>query len=408
MLWKIYENCGIMDSKILKTIELKKGKEVNLYRKHPWLFSGAIFGAVNLFEDGELVYVQDSKKQRLGFGHFHHGSIAVKLLAFGIADYDLKFWEERLRNAFEARKLLMFKSQNTNCFRWIHGEGDMLPGLIIDIYDKTIVIQCHTIGMHKQIQEIILAIQQIFEAQDICIVDKSKDSLPTQYANSIQNSVVHGNLIELDCIEHGFRFEIDVLGGQKTGFFLDQRENRKLLSKYAESKIILNAYCYNGGFSIYALGAGAKHVSSVDVSKKALEGLKQNLRINNMQDAPHDSICADVHQFLDQMESELYDIIILDPPAFAKSIAKRHTAVQAYKRINIQAIKKIKKHGLLFSFSCSQVVSEELFYNTLVSAGIESGRNIRVLNKLSQGPDHPVNLFHPEGAYLKGLVLYVE
>ena len=397
-----------MESKIVKTLELIKGKEINLFRRHPWVFSGALLEIPVQLEDGELVYVSDNKKQRLGFGHFHRGSIAIKMLYFGIADYKDEFWMNRMKDAFDLRMQFQFDENNTNCFRWIHGEGDQLPGLIVDMFDGIVVIQCHTIGMHKQIEQIAEGIKSIYSTKLMCIIDKSKESLPADYGATIQNKILFGNYDEAICMENGFRFIVDCLTGQKTGFFLDQRENRKLLSHYAKGKTVLNAFSYSGGFSIYALGNGAKQVRSVDVSKKALELLDQNLSLNNFATFPHENSCADVNDYLKNMDSDYFDLIILDPPAFAKSISKRHAAVQAYKRINLLAMKKIKKNGLLFTFSCSQVVDEQLFYNTIVSAGIESGRSIRVLHKLSQGPDHLVSLFHVEGSYLKGLVLLVD
>ncbi len=397
-----------MDSKVLNTIELIKGKEINLQRRHPWIFSGALKEIPSQLEDGELIYILDSTKNRLGFGHFHRGSIAVKILQFGNSDYTDGFWRMRLEDALGIRHQLQFEKNKTNCFRWIHGEGDQLPGLIIDVFDGIVVIQCHTIGMHKQIHLISEAIKFTYGDSLLCIIDKSKESLPPDYAGSVQNAVLFGNYEEAICIENGYHFIVDCLAGQKTGFFLDQRENRKLLSQYAKHKTVLNAFSYSGGFSIYALGHGARKVYSVDVSKKALDLLKQNLVLNQFTSLPHENICADVNEYLKNMDADYYDLIVLDPPAFAKSVAKRHTAVQAYKRLNLLAMKKIKNKGLLFTFSCSQVVDEQLFYNTIVSAGIESGRNIRVLHKLTQGQDHPVSLFHPEGNYLKGLVLIID
>ncbi len=393
----------------MKSLKLKKNKEINIYRKHPWVFSGALMEKQDLPEDGETVYLQDANGNRLGFGHYHNGSIAIKLLSFGSRDYTDEFWFERLQQAFMLRSSWHFERQLSNCYRWVHGEGDQLPGLIIDVFDRYVVIQCHTIGMHRHLDQLILAIKKIMGAGLSGIIDKSKDSLPSEYALSIQNKVWLGEWTdELICMENGFRFKVDCLTGQKTGFFLDQRDNRKLVSEYAKDRNILNAYCYSGGFSMYALANEAKHVDSVDVSKKALDLLLHNLELNNLTTKSHESICEDVNTYLQSMESGKYDLIILDPPAFAKSIAKRHTAVQAYKRINLMALKKIAANGLLFTFSCSQVVDENLFYHTIVSAGIESQRNIRILHKLSQGPDHPVSLFHPEGSYLKGLVLLVE
>jgi len=407
LIW-IYGNCGFMDSKILKTIELIKGKEINLFRRHPWVFSGALKSIPDEIEDGELAYVEDYKRQRLGFGHFHNGSIAIKMLNFGSSEYSNEFWIYRLKNALEFRNELHIDNLKTNCYRWIHGEGDHLPGLIIDVYDHVVVIQCHTIGMHKMIGQVTEAIKNILGDKLKCIIDKSKESLPAEYSEGVQTGVLFGDYEEVLCLENGFHFTIDCISGQKTGFFLDQRDNRKLLAQYSKNKTVLNAFSYSGGFSIYALGNGAAHVSSVDSSKKAIELLNQNILHNYFTDKSHNSICTDVNDYLKNMISDHYDLIILDPPAFAKSVSKRHAAVQAYKRINLLAMKKIKSKGLLFTFSCSQVVDEQLFYNTIVSAGIESGRVVRVLHKLSQGPDHPISLFHPEGSYLKGLVLSID
>lgn len=388
-------------------IELKKSKDISLLRKHPWVFSGAIHTNTNSLEDGQLVYVEDSNHNRLGFGHFHHGSIAIKMLHFGKEAYREEFWEQQLSKALQTRKNLMFPNADTNCFRWVHGEGDQLPGLIIDVYDQTIVIQCHTIGMHKMIDSLVKSIPRVINSAELCIIDKSASSLPKEYARGTGNKIIYGKAPEIKSMEHGYKFYIDALEGQKTGFFLDQRENRKILGNYSKNRTILNAFSYSGGFSIYALAGGAKEVHSIDISSKALDLLNKNLELNAIKNDHHQSMCLDVIDYLEKMESDFYDLIILDPPAFAKNMSKRHTAMKAYKRINALAMKKIKPGGLLFTFSCSQVVTEELFYHTVVSAGIESGREIRVLHKLSQGPDHPVSLFHPEGSYLKGLVLEI-
>jgi len=389
-------------------IKLKRGKAQNLERKHPWVFSGALLNVPAGITDGELVQIVDENDRIMGFGHFHHGSIAVKLLGFAPEVYDEMFWTNRLSQALRLRKHLLKNNPNTNCFRWVHGEGDGLPGLIIDVYDHSVVIQCHTIGMHRQLNEIIQACTSCMPTESVVIYDKSKECLPTEYARTQKNKLVYGTNQPIICLENGIRFEIDPLGGQKTGFFLDQRENRKLLREYANGATVLNAFCYTGGFSLAALAGEAREVCSVDISSKAIDGCNQNVNLNPFNKSLHKSICADVMDYLKEIENAYYDLIILDPPAFAKSLNKRHQAVQAYKRLNMAALRKIKSGGLLFTFSCSQVVSEELFYHTLVSAGIESRKTIRVLHKLSQGPDHPVNLFHPEGQYLKGLVLEVE
>jgi 23S rRNA (cytosine1962-C5)-methyltransferase len=392
----------------MKKLKLKKNKEINILRKHPWIFSGALMEHQELPSDGDLVYIEDDKSNIMGFGHFHNGSIAVKILSFGPESYTEAFWLHRMQKAYILRQQLQLENSHTNCYRWIHGEGDYLPGLIVDVFADYVVIQCHTIGMHRNLHHIVDAIKYIMGDRLAGIIDKSKESLPLEYARSISNQIVFGVESEIISLENGYHFKVDCLSGQKTGFFLDQRINRKLLSQYVKNKNILNAFCYSGGFSIYALANDSNHVVSLDVSKKALELLEQNIVLNALQSRSHDTVCADIHEYLKTMEDSAFDLIILDPPAFAKSVAKRHSAVQAYKRINVLAMKKIAAKGLLFSFSCSQVVDEHLFYNTIVSAGIESQRNIRVLHKLSQGPDHPVSLFHPEGSYLKGLVVYVE
>ncbi|MBK8953983.1 MAG: class I SAM-dependent rRNA methyltransferase [Saprospiraceae bacterium] len=390
------------------SIILKKGREQNMLRRHPWLFSGAIQEKTDGLEDGDLVELFDFKKNRLGFGHFHHGSIAVKILGFVSEVYDEHFWRNKLKSALDLRQKILLTAPGTDCFRWIHGEGDGLPGLVIDVYSNTVVIQCHSIGMHRQIRLISEACEFCFSWIELNIVDKSKESLPPNYGRTIENQLIKGEGQPLIAMENGLKFEMDPLHGQKTGFFLDQRDNRKLLGSYASGKSLLNAFCYTGGFSVYAASNGAFHVDSVDISQKAVEVCTRNMEHNFPEFKDHREICADVYDFLKQTPQDVYDLIVLDPPAFAKTIDKRHQAVQAYKRLNHLALKKIRNGSYLFTFSCSQVVDEALFYNTIVSAGIESGRNIRVLHKLTQAPDHPVNLFHPEGNYLKGLVLYIE
>lgn len=389
-------------------VKIKKGREQNLLRKHPWVFSGAIYEKPEKLEDGDLVQLADYTGNIIGFGHFHNGSIAIKILGFGKESYDKSFWQVKLRSALELRKFLMDRINVTNCFRWVHGEGDGLPGLIIDVYAETLVIQCHSIGMHRQIMEIADACASCFHEQNISIIDKSKDSLPAAYGRSFENRIISGNANPVVVKENGLQFEIDPILGQKTGFFLDQRENRKLLGEYAKGRKVLNAFCYTGGFSIYAAANKALEITSIDISQKAIDGCLRNFELNALNRQMHTEICEDVYDYLKSMPSDHFDMIVLDPPAFAKTLDKRHHAVQAYKRLNHIAMKKIQRAGILFTFSCSQVVGEELFYNTIVSAGIESGRNIRVIHKLTQAPDHPVNLFHPEGNYLKGLVLYVE
>lgn len=393
---------------LLHRLKLKKGKEQNLWRKHPWVFSGALQSATSALTDGDLVQVLDHQGQPLGFGHFHHGSIAIKMLGFSTESYDAGFWERKLQAALQWRLRLLSQLNQTDCFRWVHGEGDGLPGLIIDVYHDTVVIQCHTIGMHRMLPEIQAACQVCMVNNPIHIVDKSRNVLPPAYGKNVQDRLLQGEAQVVKCLENGIQFEVDPIGGQKTGFFLDQGENRKLLRRYSADEMVLNAFSYTGGFSLAALAGGAHHVYSVDISQKAIDGCIQNVQLNQFPSEKHTAICADVLDYLKDIPSDQFGIIVLDPPAFAKSLNKRHQAVQAYKRLNLLAMKKIKKGGLLFTFSCSQVVTEELFYHTIVSAGIESGRTFSVLQKLQQAPDHPVNLFHPEGAYLKGLMLKVD
>lgn len=389
-------------------IQLKKEKERSIQRFHPWIFSGALlsFDTTQL-KDGDLVEVQDFRNNFLCIGHFYHGSIAVKILTFQKEIIDQHFWNHKIKEAVLLRKTLGFiGNKNTNCFRLIHAEGDHCPGLIIDIYDSAAVIQCHTIGMHKAINEIKNAIQQELEFIDT-IFDKSSAYLPKEYAETTENKYLLGDSKGIIALENGNKFLIDVEHGQKTGFFLDQRDNRNLLAKYCKDKSVLNTYCYSGGFSMYALNNSAKEVVSVDSSKTAMELVDKNVALNFGSDGSrHHSVCDDVFHYFRNTE-QLFDVIILDPPAFAKNIAKRHNAVQAYKRLNAEGFRKINKGGILFTFSCSQVVDKELFYATVMSAAIEANREVKILHYLSQPADHPINIFHPEGSYLKGLALYV-
>lgn len=388
-------------------IQLKKDKERSVQRFHPWIFSGALQTFDATLKDGTIVKVTDFKGNFLCIGHFYHGSIAVKILSFKEEAIDQNFWNQKINDAFLLRRNLgLIENKNTNCFRLIHAEGDHLPGLIIDIYDTTAVIQCHSIGMHKAIRSIKIAIENEVKFIDT-IYDKSNAYLPKEYAETISNSYLLGDAKEIVALENGNKFFIDIEEGQKTGFFLDQRDNRNLLSKYCNNKAVLNTYCYSGGFSIYALNNKAKEVVSVDSSKTAMKLVAQNITANfDTEKINHHSFCDDVFHFF-KISDLNFDVIILDPPAFAKSINKRHNAIQAYKRLNAEGFKRINKGGFLFTFSCSQVVDKELFTATVMSAAIEAKREVKILHYLSQPADHPVNIFHPEGSYLKGLVLYV-
>lgn len=389
-------------------IQLKKEKERSVQRFHPWIFSGALlsFDTTQL-KDGDLVEVQDFRGNFLCIGHFYHGSIAVKILSFTNETVNQDFWNNKIKQAFLLRKTLGFSdNKNTNCFRLIHAEGDNCPGLIIDIYDTTAVIQCHSIGMHRSINELKNAVLQEVKFIDT-IYDKSAAYLPKEYAETIENTYLTGNAKEIIAVENGNKFLIDAEHGQKTGFFLDQRDNRNLLAKYCTNKSVLNTYCYSGGFSMYALNNNAKEVVSIDSSKTAMDLVTKNTTLNfGSKSVNHHTICDDVFHFF-KISDLNFDVIILDPPAFAKNIAKRHNAVQAYKRLNAEGFKRINKGGILFTFSCSQVVDKELFYATVMSAAIEANREVKILHYLSQPADHPINIFHPEGSYLKGLVLYV-
>jgi 23S rRNA (cytosine1962-C5)-methyltransferase len=390
------------------TIILKKGKAISISRFHPWVFSGAIYSDTRKIKDGDLVDIFSYEKTFLAKGHFQSGgSIAIRILSFAEIEIDLAFWVDKFRKAIQYRQVFDIPSPNTNAYRLIHGEGDGLPGLIIDIYNNIGVIQCHSIGMYLDAQLIGEALKQVLGDQLDTIFVRAKDTLPKTFAAGIEDRFLIGSQSTTTVTENQVLFDIDVITGQKTGFFLDQRENRALVGRFAKGKEILNCFCYTGGFSLLALQGGATHVDSVDISQKAVDLMEKNLALNPFA-ATHRSICADVLQFLSDKSLKQYDVVIVDPPAFAKSLHKRHNAVQAYKRLNALALQKVKPGGLLFTFSCSQVVGTQLFYDTIVAAGIESGKNIKVMQSLSQGPDHPINLYHPEGHYLKGLMLYVE
>jgi 23S rRNA (cytosine1962-C5)-methyltransferase len=418
----------IFSKNIMHKIILKKGKEEPVRRFHPWIFSGAIVKMMpdtegGKIEDGDVVQVLDFKNQPLAIGYYNDGSIAVRIISFQQTDINQEFWTAKIQNAHNFRtRLGLTDSKSTTCYRLIHAEGDGLPGLIVDIYGSVAVVQCHAIGIHRQINFIKTALIEVFGNRLKAIYDKSYETLPPPYSSqySIKNGYIFSEMpVPLVVNENDCQFAIDWETGQKTGFFIDQRDNRALLGRYVKDKTVLNAFCYSGGFSVYALKAGAKSVVSVDVSQKAIDLTDKNVSLNNTQKAKqdsennqsseieHQSITADVITFLKENKN-IYDVMVVDPPAFAKSIAKRHNAVQAYKRLNAMALSQITEGGILFTFSCSQVVDKQLFYDTIVAASIEAGRKVRVMHSMTQPADHPVNIFHPEGSYLKGLVLYVE
>ena len=390
---------------VAKFVQLKHGKDAPVKRFHPWVFSGAIIKQSPNLQDGDWVNVYSSREEFLGTGHFHHGSIAVKIISFEAIESKSAFWEKRIQNAWDLRSLLPLK--DTNAFRLIHGEGDGCPGLIMDLYKDVIVFQAHTIGMHRDRDEIVEATKNVLGKKVKAIYDKSRETLPTEYAQSVTNSFVYGDVkVPYTVKENGISFSINWITGQKTGFFIDQRENRALLAQYAPGKSVLNTFCYSGGFSLYALKAGAASVISLDASAKAIDLVNANIELNKMQDLNHQALVGETLPYLKANEDE-FDIIVLDPPAFAKSMNAKHKALQGYQKINELALKKIKKNGLLFTYSCSQVITRDLFYNMLVAAGIAVGREIQVIHQMTQSPDHPINLFHPESNYLKGFVLKV-
>ncbi|MDX5340283.1 MAG: class I SAM-dependent rRNA methyltransferase [Cyclobacteriaceae bacterium] len=388
-------------------IFLQKGKEISLLRKHHWVFSGAIAKAESGIENGDLVSVFSSKNEFLGIGHFSQGSIMVRIISFEERAIEASFWKEKISAAYSLRETLgLTDNHETNVFRLVHGEGDLLPGLIIDFYKGTAVIQAHHVGMHRHVLEISNALQEVFGDSLQGVYDKSAETLPKNLGIS-SNEWVWGSP-KTDLVqEYGATYKIDWEKGQKTGFFIDQRENRKLVASYSKGKKVLNTFCYSGGFSVLALQEGAQEVHSVDISAKAIELTEENVSLNAGFAGKHRSITADVVKYIREIGDD-FDLIILDPPAFAKNLKARHNAVQAYKRLNAEALRKIKPGGILFTFSCSQVVDKSLFAHTLTAAAMESKRKVKILHQLTQPADHPVNVFHPETEYLKGLVLYVE
>lgn len=387
---------------------LKKGKEISIQRLHPWVFSGAIQKMEGEVTDGAWVEVTDFRNNTLGFGHYQNGSIAVRILLFGTEEPADNFWGKRLDQALALRNSASLPSDRTNCFRLIHGEGDGLPGLIIDYYDGVAIIQAHSVGMHHDRENISEGLKKVFGETLRAVYYKSHGTLPAKLREENTETYLMGmGIVPHIVIENHNKFLIDWEEGQKTGFFLDQRDNRKLLGEYCAGKKVLNTFCYTGGFSVYALNAEAAVVHSVDASEKAIELTKKNLELNGYNPNLHKCYAEDTFDFLKDKHNE-YDVIILDPPAFAKHRDARHQAVKGYQRLNTEAMQKIKSGGILFTFSCSQVVDRKLFYDTIVSAAINAKRQIKVLHHLSQPADHPVSLFHPEGEYLKGLVLYVE
>lgn len=389
-------------------IVLKKGKEHSIQRFHPWVFSGAIQKMEGAIVNGSWVEVADHKAGTLGFGHYQNGSIAVRILTFEKSLPTDDFWILRLNRARDLRLNSGLPSEVTNAYRLIHAEGDGLPGLIVDIYDGVAIVQAHSIGMHLDRHRIAEALVIVLGENCQTIYYRSQATLPGKGNEEYQNEYLKGmGIVPHIVLEHSNKYYVDWEEGQKTGFFLDQRENRKLLGEFSLNKKVLNTFCYTGGFSIGALQGGAEFVHSVDASEKAIELTRKNLELNGFNSAMNKCFAMDTFEFIKDKKDE-YDVIVLDPPAFAKHRDARHQAVKGYQRLNAEAMKAIRSGGIIFTFSCSQVVDRQLFYDTIVSSAIQAGRNIKVLHHLSQPPDHPVSIFHPEGEYLKGLVLYVE
>lgn len=392
-----------------KKVYLKPGKEESLKRFHPWVFSGAIAKVEGEPEEGEVVDVYTSKKEFVACGHFQIGSIAVRVLTFRQEVIDRDFWKRRLEVAKDLRRALgVLGNPNNNTYRLVHGEGDNLPGLIIDVYDHTAVMQAHSAGMHVYRMEIADALSEVMGDVIQHIYYKSETTLPFKAdLLATENGFIKGGSPENIAMENGLKFHVDWLKGQKTGFFVDQRENRSLLERYAKGRNVLNMFCYTGGFSFYAMRGGANLVHSVDSSAKAIDLTNENVELNFPGDPRHQAFAEDAFRFLDRMGDQ-YDLIILDPPAFAKHRDALRNALRGYTKLNAKAFEKIRPGGILFTFSCSQVVSKENFRNAVFTAAAQSGRSVRILHQLTQPGDHPVNIYHPEGEYLKGLVLYVE
>lgn len=391
-----------------KKVYLKPGKEESLRRFHPWIFSGAIHHIEGEPEEGEVVSVYTSQREFVAVGHFQVGSIAVRVLSFQDELIDHAFWVRKLRSAYALRRAIGIAGRpDNNTFRLVHGEGDNLPGLVIDLYAGTAVMQAHSVGMHVSRMDIADALLEV--AGDVVqnIYYKSETTLPYKAELDAENGFIRGGSVDNVAMEYGLKFHVDWLKGQKTGFFVDQRENRALLERYARDRSVLNMFCYTGGFSFYAMRGGARLVHSVDSSAKAIDLTNENVQLNFPGDLRHQAFAEDAFKYLDRMGDQ-YDLIILDPPAFAKHKDALRNALQGYRKLNAKAFEKIRPGGILFTFSCSQVVTKENFRTAVFTAAALSGRSVRILHQLTQPADHPVNIYHPEGEYLKGLVLYVE
>ncbi|MBP3830129.1 MAG: class I SAM-dependent rRNA methyltransferase [Bacteroidaceae bacterium] len=393
----------------MTNLTLKRGKDESLRRFHPWVFSGAIHHFDHQPEEGDLVRVLTAEGDFIAIGHWQIGSIAVRVLSFQDEPIDDDFWQRRLATALDVRKGIGVAGNPSNdTYRLCHGEGDNLPGLVVDIYGQTAVMQAHSVGMHVARFDIAKALKRVMGDGLANIYYKSETTLPFKADLGQENGFLLGGDADNVAIENGLRFHIDWIRGQKTGFFVDQRDNRSLLERYSKGRSVLNMFCYTGGFSVYALRGGARLVHSVDSSAKAVELVNANVALNFAGDPRHEAFAEDAFKYLQQMDADKYDLIILDPPAFAKHKDALRNALKGYTRLNVRAFEKIRKGGILFTFSCSQAVSKDQFRMAVFTAAAQSGRSVRILHQLHQPADHPVNIYHPEGEYLKGLVLYVE
>jgi 23S rRNA (cytosine1962-C5)-methyltransferase len=386
-------------------LHIRKGKDQSLMRRHPWVFSGAIESDTESLKDGDLVCLCTRKDQFLGIGHFQHATISVRILSFEFEEINQEFFNRKIKQAVDSRLGIGLLSETNSIFRICHGEGDELPGLVIDFYNGVAVIQCHSIGMYFSVELIANALKNALGNTLIAVYSKSSDTLPKR-TDVTDGYLIGGCETPHVAVENGVKYNIDWITGQKTGFFIDQRVNRRILGEYSKGKKVLNTFCYSGGFSLQALNHGASLVHSLDSSKKAIALTDDNVALNDFHEN-HASIVADAMDYMKELKED-YDIIVLDPPAFAKHREKRHQAIQGYKRLNAHAIRQIKPGGIIFTFSCSQVIDKALFTNTIIAAAIETGRSVRILEQIHQPADHPIHAFHPEGEYLKGLIIQVD
>ena len=391
-----------------KKIYLKKGKEESLKRFHPWVFSGAIQHQPEDVEEGEVVRVMTAGGEFIAVGHYQIGSIAVRVMSFDDVEIDDDFWHSKLQSALDMRRSIgIVDNPDNNTYRLVHGEGDNVPGLVIDVYGETAVMQAHSVGIHLERHRIASQLVKVMGDRVKNVYYKSETTLPFKADLGQEDGFIVGGSKDNVALENGLKFHVDWLKGQKTGFFVDQRDNRSLLEHFSRDKKVLNMFCYTGGFSFYAMRGGALQVHSVDSSAKAIELTTKNVELNFPGDTRHEAFCEDAFKYLDRAGGD-YDLVILDPPAFAKHRGALHNALKGYTRLNMKAFEKIRPGGILFTFSCSQVVTKDNFRNAVFTAAALAHRNVRILHQLHQPADHPINIFHPEGEYLKGLVLYVE